>query len=156
MPIVPATHAISGTVIRRRAALMDQSLSSLAQKSGANHPTGQLLNPSARPLNGAHSQPHSLLRYTQGDQPARRPADANNSLPRLSRSRFSSCLCRRAHGNATAPLTERLDVGRSTPRASCPSYIDLPAAEGRINPRFCWDAVTILRRLSADTYLVAG
>src|SRR5215510_13512511 len=92
----------------------------------------------------------------RGDQPARRPADANNSLPRLSRSRFSSCLCRRAHGNATAPLTERLDVGRSTPRASCPSYIDLPAAEGRIDPRFCWDAVTILQRLSADTYLVAG
>jgi hypothetical protein len=37
--MVPATPEISGTVIRRSGALMDQSLSSLAQKSGANHPT---------------------------------------------------------------------------------------------------------------------
>jgi hypothetical protein len=73
---------------------------------------------------------HGMLR---GDQQARRPADANNSFPRLSRSRFTSCLCRRAHGNATAPVMERPDVGRSTSRAICPSHIDLPAAEGRIH-----------------------
>jgi hypothetical protein len=34
-----------------------------------------------------------------------------------------------AHGKATAPITERLHVGHSTPRAICLSDIDVPAAD---------------------------